>query len=215
MLVVVGFGASAFQIDPAVVTQVSTAVDGLWIPVSSTGEIVHVDATRGEVSARVVVGEPGAELEPTELDGAVIVVDRTAGVVSLVDPALHEVVRTVSTLAAGPDRFDVGPGSIVVAEGSEMSVIDLQVTQAASFDAGRPVGSIAALGVGGVVATDEALARFGFTEDFDPVAAESTYVVRAGERVITLDDSGARDFESGDEACVARPLGDDARMRPQ
>ena len=94
LVATVGAGAAAFQIDPEVLTDVATPATGLWIPAQPTGEIVRVDAASGGITARVSVGEAGAELVVGERDHDLVVVDRTSGRVSLVDPALHEVVRT-------------------------------------------------------------------------------------------------------------------------
>ena len=82
-------GVLAFRIDPQVVTRVATSATGLWVPAPLSGEIVRVDGTSGDVTARVPVGAEGSELELAERDNGVIVVNRSEGSVSLVDPALQ------------------------------------------------------------------------------------------------------------------------------
>ena len=212
MVAVVGIGASAFQIEPEVVTRVSTATSGLWIPVAGSGEIVHVDTNRGEVSARVAVSERGAELDVLEVEGGVLVVDRTGGVVSLVDPALHEVVRQVDTPVTGEaDLVDIGPEGVVVAAGSEVGVVDVQVTRAAGYDLGDAATSVAASREAGVAATSSEVRVVDFEQSHDPREADEVRVVRAGDSVVILGDEGARELEDGGEACIAAPLGPDAQ----
>jgi len=76
LVATVGAGAAAFQIDPEVLTDVATPATGLWIPAQPTGEIVRVDAASGGITARVSVGEAGAELVVGERDHDLVVVDR-------------------------------------------------------------------------------------------------------------------------------------------
>jgi hypothetical protein len=59
LIATLGAAVATFQTDPDVVTQVSSPPTGLWIPAPSTGEIVGVDAASGDITARVVVGDPG------------------------------------------------------------------------------------------------------------------------------------------------------------
>ncbi len=206
----VGTGVTAFQIEPEVVTRVSTADTGIWIPASLSGEIVRVDALRGEVSARVAVADPGADLETVEMGGRVVVLNRTSGVVSLVDPALHEVIREVTTLEGGIDMFDFGPEAIIVAAGSEMAVIDPEVTASSSLQLGVEIGSIAVMGAGGVAATETELIPFDGAGLGDAISRARVRVVGVGDLVLELDGRMVREFGGDQRACLAKSLSADA-----
>ncbi len=210
----VGTGAAAFQIDPEVITRVATATNGIWIPATLSGEIIHVDAATGEVTARVDVARPGAELELAETGSEVVVVDRTAGRVSLVDPALHEVVREVGAVPAGLDLVDIGPDGIVAAAGSEVSMIDLEVTRSTSINVGTEIGSIVASGPGGLAAGGEMVRSFDTTgsEEVDGSAGADARVVRAGELVMVIDGTSLDQHEGSRRSCLNEPLGPDARV---
>ncbi len=213
---VVGLGVTAFQIEPAVVTRVSTPTGGLWIPSSSTGEIIYVDVLSGDVSARVPVAEVGAMLEVSETERGVVVLDRTTGVVSLVDPALHEVIREVQTLAADSDLFDIGSNAIVLGNGTDVAVVDSQVTESASFDFGTDVLSVAAYGDGGIASTSTELIPFDFdvTSAVAPIATTGEHVrlVRAGDQLLEVDEQGVREFGGNDRMCQTQMPGPDAQL---
>ena len=209
-----GTGAAAFQMDPEIVTRVSTTANGLWIPAPLSGEIVHIDGGSGEITARVEVSDPGAELELAERGNHVVLVDRTAGRVSLVDPALHEVTRQLDTLAAGPDLVDIGSNSIVLADGTQGAVLDIGVTAATSIEVGLEVGSIAALGTGAVVAGGEVVRSLG-TTGIDPVDLETDLgvrVVRAGGSVMVIDGTTLEEYGGSRSSCLSEALGPDARV---
>lgn len=201
-----GAGAAAFQIDPDVVTDIATDPIGLWVPAPASGEIVHIDAASARVTARVGVSDPGALLDVEERDAGVIVLDRTAGRVTLVDPALHEVVREVGGLPVDGNRFDIGPSTVITADRDRVALVDLQVTgsQIVSIDA--PVRSVAADGDGAIV--DNGLERFAVDPDGEvaPGTATTGHVVRVVDRVVALRGDEVRSLGGSELGCFENNL---------
>lgn len=201
-----GAAAAAFQIDPEVLTEVSTPATGLWIPAPSTGEIVRIDGATGDVTARVDVGDPGADLVLAERDHGVIVVNRTAGRVALVDPALHEVLRAVGSVASSEATVDIGPDGIVTASGSLVALVDIDVTRSTSARVAPSTRSAVADGEGAQVenaATRVKIAADGSVED--EVGIDGV-LVRVGERVLVAGSDAVRTLDGSRAACFDAPV---------
>lgn len=206
LVATVGVTAAAFRIDPEVRAEVTTPPTGLWIPAPVSGQIVHVDAASGGITARADVGEPGAELELGEADGGVVVVDRTAGRVNLVDTSLNEVARSVEGLVTGASLVDIGPEGVAMASDAELVVTDLELTAATRHVVGSGTRSVVADGEGGQAengAVRTRVAADGTTTEEPGVGgllvrvADEVFVA-AQDRVETLDGTGM--------ACWERPV---------
>lgn len=201
-----GVGAAAFQIDPDVVTDVVTPASGLWVPAPASGEIVHIDEASSSVTARVAVADGGATLDIVEYPGGVVVLDRTAGRVTLVDPAMHEVVRHVGGLPVEGHRFDFGPEAIVTGSRDRIAIVDPLATGAVVVDIDRPVRSVAASGAGAEI--DNGLQRFVVDPDGAVDARPTTpgHVVRVVDRVVAVRGDQVTDLAGGEVGCFENNL---------
>ncbi|MEZ5244666.1 MAG: PKD domain-containing protein [Acidimicrobiales bacterium] len=200
-----GAGAAAFQIGPDVVTDVLTPSTGLWVPAPVTGEIVHVDAASGEVTARVAVADSGATLDVAETENGVVVLDRSTGSVSLVDPGLHEVVRKVGGLPADGSTFDIGPEVIVVADRASVALIDPLITGSTVVPIDGTIRSVAANGTDAVV--DNELQRFSVgAEGTVDASTSSGHVVRVIDRVVALRGDRVTDLSGDEVGCFENNL---------
>ncbi|MFT5201914.1 MAG: PKD repeat protein [Candidatus Aldehydirespiratoraceae bacterium] len=206
LVATLGAAVAAFQIDPDVVTQVVSSPTGLWIPAPSTGEIVRVDAASGDITARVVVGEPGAEFVVDEQVSGVVVVDRTAGRVALVDPALNEVIREVRTVVTSESLVDIGPGVVVAASGSQVDLIDLDVTGTTSTQVSGATRSVAADGGGAI--SETLGGRFDIAADGSVEGGSGSdgsgsrgMVVRVIDRVVVASGSEVRNLDGSKQGC--------------
>jgi PKD repeat protein len=205
LVATLGAAAVAFQVGPEVVVEVSTAATGLWIPAPTTGEIVRVDAGSGAVTARVPVGDPGADFVLSERDEGVVVVDRTAGRVALVDPALHEVTREVRTTIPGTGLVDIGPEAIVVASATELSVIDPAVTDAATATLPGPLRSVAARGAGAATENGDERVEIDAVGAVGPAQRSTGWLVRVGAEVMTVTVGGVQDEDGVRRSCLDSP----------
>ncbi len=205
LVATMAFVAAAFQIDPDVVTEVSTPSSGLWIPSPLTGEVLRVDAASGRVTARVPVGEPGADFIIDERENGVVVVDRTSGTVALVDPALHVVTRDVRTVAS--DLVDIGPETIAMGSGSTVALIDLDVTGSTSADVPGPLRSVAADGTGLIAENGSERVAVETTGEAGDAKESGGQVVRAVDEVVVLAANGVRGLDGNQRACFDSPVG--------
>jgi len=200
LVATLGSAAVAFQIDPEILTQVRTPATGLWIPAPVTGEIVRIDAGSGDVTARVNVGEPGAELVLAEREHGVIVVDRTAGRVSLVDPGVHEVVRSVGSVVATEAMVDIGPDGIVASSLDEVALVDLDVTESTIVAVPPTTRSAAAAGDGALV--ENGVSRLKITADGAAGAGDASgQFVRVNGNVVVVSADGVRSSGGSKLAC--------------
>ena len=102
-------GLAAFQVEDRVVSSAESTVRTLWVPAPSLGQVVEIDPLTGDVMTRVDVASPFASIDVAQRTDDVIVIDRTAGVVSVIDPATQAVVRTF-TIDTRIADFDVEIG---------------------------------------------------------------------------------------------------------
>jgi PKD repeat protein len=202
LVATLGAAAAAFQIDAEVVVEVSTAPTGLWIPAPITGEIVRVDAASGTVTARVPVGDPGAELDISEGVEGVVVVDRTAGRVSLVDPALQEVAREVRTAIPRDGLVDIGPESVVVASQTELTVVDLAVTDASTVAVSGILRSATALGTGAMIENGEERVEIDAAGVVGVAQQSPGRLVRVGREVVIVTADGVEDQDGVRLSCL-------------
>ncbi|MEQ8839510.1 MAG: PKD domain-containing protein [Acidimicrobiales bacterium] len=196
-----GLSAAAFQIDPEVLTEVETPPTGLWVPAPLSGEIVHLDAEANAVTARVAVSDRLADLVVEEGDGGVVVVDRTAGQISLVDPALHQVVRTTGSLPASESMVDIGPDGIVAVAGAEAVLVDPSVTDSTQATVPADSRSVVADGDGALVengADRIAIDADGATERR---SGSDGPLVRVGDRIVEARQDGVRTLGGERLAC--------------
>lgn len=201
LVATLGAAAAAFQIDPEILTEVKTPPTGLWIPAPATGEIVRLDGSGGGVTARVRVGDPGAELVLAERDQGVIVVDRTAGRVSLVDPALHEVIRTVGSVRSSESMVDIGPEGVVASSGTEVALVDLDVTASASIQVPPPARSAVADGAGAIVENGAARYKIAAGGSAEEDGGAGGPLVRVNDRVFVVGADGVRTLAGTKVAC--------------
>jgi hypothetical protein len=199
-----GLGAAAFQIDAEVLTQVSTPATGLWIPAPVSGEIVHVDAASGSVTARVEVGEPGAEFVVAEHDHGVVVVDRTEGQVALVDPALHEIIRSVGGVQATDANVDIGPEGVVMAADDRVALIDLAVTASTGVSVAPAARSAVA---GARVENGTSVLAVSADGTTGEAVDASGLLVRMDDRVLVVGRDAIRTIDGAEVACVDDAVG--------
>ena len=202
-----GLGAAAFQIDAEVLTQVSTPATGLWIPAPVSGEIVHVDAASGSVTARVGVGEPGAEFVVAERDHGIIVVDRTEGQVALVDPALHEIIRSVRAVQATEANVDIGPEGVVMAADDRVALVDLAVTASTGVSVPPAARSAVADGAGARVENGTSVLAVPADGTTDEAVDASGLLVRMDDRVLVVGRDAIRTIDGAEVACVDDAVG--------
>ena len=201
LVATMGAAAAAFQIDPEVLTQVSTPSTGLWIPGRSTGDIMQIDAASGTVTARVKVGVPGSELVLAERDHGVIVVDRTTGRVALVDPGLQQVVRSVAGVPAPEAAIDIGPDGIVAAAAGEVTLVDLSVTSSISGRIPLSTRSAVADGAGAQVENGASLVSIAADGSTEDQSDSDGILVRVGTRAFVASPSGVRTVGGSSVAC--------------
>ncbi len=206
LVVTFGAFAAAFRIDPEVVVQISTPPTGLWVPAPTTGEIVRVDVGSGQVTARVPVGEPGAELVLAERDNGVVVVDRESSRVVLVDPALQEIVREVRALDGETALIDIGLEAIALGSPTELAIVDPDVTGAFTTVVDGPLRSLASRGRG--VVGENGRERFeiesgGVVAD---AATSSGVLVRVADAVVVVTDDRVEGLDGSRRGCAGSAL---------
>ncbi|CAM3587876.1 hypothetical protein OCAE111667_16860 [Occultella aeris] len=159
---VVGNGVAAALIDMS---------DGQTWLADDDGRVVQINPATGQPERRLIIGEPGSELEVSQRDGQLIVTDLTTGMITAVDLA--------SLVASGARGVD--PETEVLVGGGQVVLVDLEpgtvraVDPLTLRDLGRPFrtddladaviddeGSVWIIGTGGTL-----------TElDYSPDAAE-------------------------------------------
>jgi len=127
---------------PGATTQYGAAGFGsLWLPIEDAGEVVRVDASSGEITARIPVGNPGAvELrsDPHGVavdDAGVWVTAAADSTLEFIDPATDSVTRTIAIGA---------PGYAIAIDGNLAWVTSFQDSLLVEVDleAGRVLGTV-------------------------------------------------------------------------
>ena len=206
LVAVIGVAAAAFQIDPALRAEITTPTTGLWVPSAATGEILLVDAASETVTARVEVSEPGADLEVGEEDYGVVVVDRSAGRIALVDPALHEVVRSEQGFADPTALVDIGPQGVVAASGSEVILVSAETPGSVPASLDAQVRSVVAADRGFEVDTVENRTRLGPDGTVLDQSASRGVLVAVADRAVAAAPDGVHDLDGERLACFEREL---------
>ncbi|WP_163540975.1 hypothetical protein [Occultella kanbiaonis] len=104
---VVGNGVAAALIDMS---------DGQTWLADDDGRVVQINPATGQPERRLIIGEPGSELEVSQRDGQLIVTDLTSGMVTAVDLA--------SLVASGARGVD--PDTEVLVGGGQVVLVDLE-----------------------------------------------------------------------------------------
>src|SRR5690606_8778371 len=87
-----------------------------WLP-DENGRIVQINPATGQPERRLVVGEPGSELQIAQRDGHLVVTDLTTGAVTSID---------LTTLIAAGSRGTQGEGTKVLLGGGMVVLVDLE-----------------------------------------------------------------------------------------
>ncbi|MBZ2199339.1 fibronectin type III domain-containing protein [Occultella gossypii] len=104
---VVGNGVAAALIDMS---------DGQTWLADDDGRVVQINPATGQPERRLIIGEPGSELEVSQRDGQLIVTDLTTGMITAVDLA--------SLVASGARGVD--PDTEVLVGGGQVVLVDLE-----------------------------------------------------------------------------------------
>jgi fibronectin type 3 domain-containing protein len=104
---VVGNGVAAALIDMS---------DGQTWLADDDGRVVQINPATGQPERRLIIGEPGSELEVSQRDGQLIVTDLTTGMITAVDLA--------SLVASGARGVD--PETEVLVGGGQVVLVDLE-----------------------------------------------------------------------------------------
>ncbi|TDE91491.1 hypothetical protein EXU48_15135 [Occultella glacieicola] len=122
---VVGNGVAAALIDMS---------DGQTWLADDDGRVVQINPATGQPERRLIIGEPGSELEVSQRDGQLIVTELTTGMITAVDLA--------SLVASGARGVD--PDTEVLVGGGQVVLVDLEpgtvraVDPLTLTDLGRP-----------------------------------------------------------------------------
>ncbi|MEM9203897.1 MAG: PKD domain-containing protein, partial [Actinomycetota bacterium] len=209
--VVLLMGVAAFQVDNRVVSSAESTVSSLWLPAPTTGEIVEIDPLTGDVMSRVEVSAEGADLQVAAMETGVVVVDRSDGVVSLVDPALHQVTRTRFATGAIA-QVDLASTGVVVGTAVGVGVIDLEVRTEIRGSTSQAPTSVAANGTGAAAVVDDEIILLSAEGVTIRTGEEAERTLRAGAQALFVRGRDVVDESGTVVSCLPQELGPDAAI---
>lgn len=179
-------GLAAFRIEDRVVSSAESTVQTLWVPAPQEGQVVEIDPLTGDVMTRIDVADDAASLDVGQRDDDVIVIDRTDGVVSVIDPWLQSVVRTfeIDTRIA---EFDIATDSVAIATLNDVRVIGPEARTILSSPRLERPFDIAAVGGGAAVVAEGQRVEISPNGVIDRSAQTADRLVRVGETVVVID----------------------------
>ena len=106
---------TALQAEGRERSKADTNDGGAWLLKRDAGYVGHVNRLVGEVTAAVSITDPGADYDIDQAPGIIVVHDRSAGVVKVVDDSVERVANS-SGVAVGPDVavHAVAGGAVIV-----------------------------------------------------------------------------------------------------
>ncbi len=194
---------------------------GAWLLKRDAGAIGHLNREVLEVTAGVRVAEPGSDFDVDQapnaaLNGAIVVHDRDARLVLLVDPRTHATRGSIQVPATA--RANATKDGVVIWQPDPLRVWSLTIDEALAItdlaavepDHRSDAPGLVSVGLDGVTLYDgrsSSLRRLGDAEvisvdDSEPLLSLTTvgaWTVAATERTLVIANEG--------EAAVTRPLG--------
>lgn len=181
---VAGIVTAAVRADAPPTTRASTNDGGAWLVNRASGAAGHVNRAVGEVSGVLRIADAGAEFDVEQAAGVVVVHDRSAATLSLVDPRTYQSMNVISLPRDRADRLSVLalPAGAVVWEASPLRVWTLDRNQLAGLaDLDEQVPTIDADGPGSVIPV--------WSPEVDPSATApvaAAVLDVAGDRLVAL-----------------------------
>ena len=94
-LVIGAVVVTALQAEGRERSQANTNDGGAWLLKRDVGYVGHVNRAVGEVTAALSTSEPGSDYDIDQAKGVIVVHDRTAGTLGLVDDRTSKVLETL------------------------------------------------------------------------------------------------------------------------
>jgi hypothetical protein len=142
-----------------------------------------------------------------ERDHGIIVVDRTEGQVALVDPALHEIIRSVGAVQATEANVDIGPEGVVMAADDRVALVDLAVTASTGVSVPPAARSAVADGAGALVENGTSVLAVPADGTTGEAVDASGLLVRMDDRVLVVGRDAIRTIDGAEVACVDDAFG--------